>query len=80
MMRAAGYIKQDEDNQPAELTEFLKSANVMYHGMPMTDEDKRRVEDVLTGLFWHAKERQQKERNKGDSGKGKASGKSTRNE
>lgn len=65
MMRAAGYIKQDEDNQPAELTEFLENANVMFHGVPMTEEDKKRIEDVLTILFWDAKKRREKE--KGDT-------------
>jgi len=64
MMRIAGYINHDhdKDDQPAELTEFLKSANVMFHGTPMTDEDKQRVEDVLTGLFYDALERRKKEK------------------
>lgn len=84
LMEAAGYLENDDNtndtDQPAELTEFLKNANVMFHGVPMTEEDKRRVEDVLTGLFWHAKERKQKEGLSNDPGKGKTSGKSTRNE
>lgn len=69
LMKAAGYIDNDDDtnenDRPAELTEFLKQANVMFHGVPMTEEDKKRIEDVLTILFWDAKKRREKE--KGDT-------------
>jgi hypothetical protein len=28
----------------------------MFDGIPLDDEDKKRIKDVLTGLFWEAKQ------------------------
>lgn len=64
LMKKAGYITVEEAYETSELTDFLKRANVMYHGKPLTQEDKQRVEDVLTGLFWDAVERKRREENK----------------
>lgn len=60
LMKKAGYITVEEAYETSELTEFLKKANIMFHGKPLTAEDKRRVEDVLTGLFWDAVERKRR--------------------
>ncbi|SDH69647.1 Transcriptional regulator, contains XRE-family HTH domain [Aneurinibacillus thermoaerophilus] len=42
--------------KPKELTEFLNNENVMFHGVPLTDEDKQKIENVLIGLFWESKQ------------------------
>lgn len=60
LMELAGYIPDDEEKETYELTQFLRKANVMFHGKPLTKEDKQRVEDVLTALFWHATEQRKK--------------------
>lgn len=69
LMELAGYVendnpdnadKPDKPERPIELTEFLKNANVLFHGQPLTEQDKQRVEDVLTALFFDALNRRKK--------------------
>lgn len=50
--------------KPKELTEFLDNEHVMFHGVPLTDEDKQKIENVLIGLFWESKK--MNKRNKRD--------------
>lgn len=69
LMKKAGYITVEEAYETSELTEFLKKANIMFHGKPLTKEDKQRVEDVLTALFWHALEKRKKEGKENIGGK-----------
>lgn len=40
-----------EDN-PKELKEFLQQNSVLFNGAELSAEDKRRMTDILTGLFW----------------------------
>lgn len=40
-----------EDN-PKELKEFLQQNNILFNGAELSQEDKRRMTDILTGLFW----------------------------
>lgn len=35
-----------------ELRDFLTQNAVLFNGNELTNEDKRRVMDILTGLFW----------------------------
>lgn len=60
LMRVAGYYDPEVMKESEELTEFLKKANVMFHGRPLTEEDKKRVEDVLTAIFYDALTRRKK--------------------
>ena len=30
--------------------------DLMFDGIPLDEEDKKRIKDVLTGLFWEAKQ------------------------
>ncbi len=46
--------------KPLEITEFLRKHEVMFQGIPLNGEDKQKIEDVLTGLFWNIKEQKQK--------------------
>lgn len=70
LMSLAGYINDDDEGtETLELTHFLRKANIMFHGKPLTKEDKQRVEDVLTGLFWHALEKRKKEGKENIGGK-----------
>jgi transcriptional regulator with XRE-family HTH domain len=39
-----------------DLKKFLEQKEVMFDGVPLSEEDKQRVQDVLTGLFWEAKQ------------------------
>ncbi|WP_309119200.1 helix-turn-helix transcriptional regulator [Paenibacillus sp.] len=38
-----------------DLRKMLEEEEVLFDGVPLSDEDKQRVQDVLTGLFWEAK-------------------------
>lgn len=37
---------------PKELKEFLQQNSILFNGAELSDEDKRRMTDILTGLFW----------------------------
>lgn len=70
LMNKAGYLQQDaakyEDiSVPAWATsrdkrDFKKmledDGELMFDGIPLSEEDKQRIKDVLTGLFWEAKQ------------------------
>lgn len=70
LMSKAGYLEQDaakhEDiSVPAWATsrdkrDFKKmledDGELMFDGIPLNEEDKQRIKDVLTGLFWEAKQ------------------------
>lgn len=45
--------KWADENDLVELDKMLDSnVNMAYGGETLTDEEKQRVKDVLTGLFW----------------------------
>lgn len=69
MMKQAGYIEAGHDmnqqNVPEWATykdrrDFKKMLedddDLMFDGIPLDEEDKKRIKDVLTGLFWEAKQ------------------------
>lgn len=35
---------------------FLEQADIMFDGVPMTEEDKQRILGFMEGMFWEAKE------------------------
>jgi transcriptional regulator with XRE-family HTH domain len=43
-----------------------EDSDLMFDGIPIDDEDRQRVKDVLTGLFWEAKQ-MNKRKKKSDS-------------
>ncbi|MGE7827831.1 helix-turn-helix domain-containing protein [Paenibacillus sp. NPDC093718] len=70
LMNRAGYLQQDAAKHenisaPAWATsrdkrDFKKmledDGELMFDGVPLNEEDKQRIKDVLTGLFWEAKQ------------------------
>jgi transcriptional regulator with XRE-family HTH domain len=46
--------------RPAELTDFLLQQSVMFQGIPLTIEDKKKINDVLTAIFVEVKKRHKK--------------------
>lgn len=66
MMDRAGYLRPEENQQAPEWAnsrdkrDFKKmleeDGELMFDGVPLDDEDKQRIKDVLTGLFWEAKQ------------------------
>lgn len=70
LMKSAGYLNEERDTRnQKDIKKILEESEVMFDGMPLDEEDKRRVEDVLTGLFWEAKE-MNKRKKKDDTEKG----------
>ena len=41
-----------KENNPKELREFLEQNNILFNGTELSEEDKKRMIDILTGLFW----------------------------
>lgn len=77
MMKQAGYIEAanaagDTQDIPEWATykdrrDFKKMLededDLMFDGIPLDDEDKKRIKDVLTGLFWEAKQMNKRKKN-----------------
>ncbi len=64
LMRMAGYL--DELNpalseqvakSPINLRRFLRDNELIYDGITLTEEDKERIERLLTALFWKESEK-----------------------
>jgi len=43
-------LQQQED--PKELKDFLNRNNILFNGTELNEEEKKRMIDILTGLFW----------------------------
>lgn len=43
-----------EEEEPKELKEFLDRNNVLFNGAELNEEEKKRMIDILTGLFWNS--------------------------
>lgn len=41
-----------EEECSTELKEFLRQKSVLFNGLELSEEDKKRMIDILTGLFW----------------------------
>lgn len=42
---------------PTDLRQFLDQQQILFNGIPLTETDKRRIMDILTGLFYDAMRR-----------------------
>lgn len=52
------WASENDKNDLSEL--LLKEEEVTYNGVILTDEDKKSVNDMLTGMFWKRLEEQRK--------------------
>lgn len=82
LMEHAGYLSEEllnntEDKIPEWATgkdkrDFRKmledDGELMFDGIPLNKEDKQRIKDVLTGLFWEAKQMNKRTKPKHNSG------------
>lgn len=41
-----------KEENPKELRDFLEQNNILFNGTELSEEDKKRMVDILTGLFW----------------------------
>lgn len=41
-----------KEENPKELRDFLKKNNVLFNGSELNEDEKQRMIDILTGLFW----------------------------
>lgn len=66
MMEKAGYLPDEAQKIPSwasnkDKQDFKKMLeednNLMFDGVPLDQEDKQRILDILTGLFWEAKKK-----------------------
>lgn len=69
MMKQAGYIETGSEEADQDVPEWATykdrrdfkkmledEDDLMFDGIPLDEEDKKRIKDVLTGLFWEAKQ------------------------
>ncbi|WP_434752572.1 helix-turn-helix domain-containing protein [Paenibacillus amylolyticus] len=69
MMKQAGYMETGQDANQQDVPEWATykdrrdfkkmledDDDLMFDGIPLDEEDKKRIKDVLTGLFWEAKQ------------------------
>ena len=47
-----------KEENPQELREFLAQNHILFNGAELSNEDKQRMIDILTGLFWESFTRQ----------------------
>lgn len=45
-------INTYKEENPKELKEFLNKNKVLFNGSELNDDEKQRMIDILTGLFW----------------------------
>lgn len=45
-------INTFKEENPKELKEFLNKNKVLFNGSELNEDEKRRMVDILTGLFW----------------------------
>lgn len=46
-------INTFKEENPKELREFLNKNKVLFNGSELNEEEKHRMIDILTGLFWN---------------------------
>lgn len=69
LMDQAGYLQEAANHAEGALPEWATSKDkrdfrkmleddgeLMFDGIPLNKDDKQRIKDVLTGLFWEAKQ------------------------
>ena len=47
-------INEYKEENPQELREFLKQNHILFNGAELNEDDKQRMIDILTGLFWES--------------------------
>jgi hypothetical protein len=45
-------INTYKEENPKELKDFLNKNKVLFNGSELNEEEKQRMIDILTGLFW----------------------------
>lgn len=45
-------LEDFQEDNPRELKEFLNQNHITFNGAELSEEEKRRMTDILTGLFW----------------------------
>ncbi|WP_339251563.1 helix-turn-helix domain-containing protein [Paenibacillus sp. FSL P2-0136] len=82
LMGHAGYLTETESSTEGAVPAWATSKDkrdfrqmleddgeLMFDGIPLNKEDKQRIKDVLTGLFWEAKQMNKRTTPKHDPGK-----------
>ncbi len=50
------------ENKPKDLLKFLEQSEVMFDGMPLTENDKAKVKAALEVVFWDAKQKNKRKK------------------
>ena len=49
-------VESVRPKQPKDLIQFLDTSEVMFDGVPLTDDDKLKIKKALELVFWDAKQ------------------------
>lgn len=52
----------NEPKKPKDLLKFLEQSEVMFDGVPLTEEDKEKVRKALELAFWDAKQQNKRKK------------------
>ncbi|MBP2657788.1 MAG: helix-turn-helix domain protein [Firmicutes bacterium] len=55
-------ILATEQNKPKDLEKFLDNQEIMFDGVPLTEDDKAKIRKSLEIIFWDAREKNKKAR------------------
>jgi transcriptional regulator with XRE-family HTH domain len=58
--------KERERRNQRDLKKFIEQSDIMFDGVPMTEEDKQRVLGFMEGMFWEATEMNRRKKKPGD--------------
>ncbi|WP_150273184.1 helix-turn-helix domain-containing protein [Paenibacillus tepidiphilus] len=80
LMERAGHLEEHAGHSESHIPEWATSKDkrdfrtmleddgeLMFDGIPLNQEDKQRIKDVLTGLFWEAKQMNKRKKPGDDS-------------
>jgi len=53
---------QSQEKKPKDLEKFLDNQEIMFDGVPLTEDDKAKIRKSLEIIFWDAREKNKKAR------------------
>lgn len=57
-----GKTTRSTEKKPKDLLKFLDESEVMFDGVPLTEEDKEKVRKALELAFWDAKQQNKRKK------------------
>lgn len=62
--------QKQEQKRPKDLQKFLDQQQIMFDGVPLTEDDKEKIRKALELIFWDAKQKNKETRAKAKTRRG----------